>query len=51
MTSAFRKRGYSASAGACFVKWAQQRYSIVALLAIPADEDPVRAALEHCDRR
>ena len=51
MMSGCRDRGFERSACACFTKWAQQRYSIVALLALPADEDPVRAALEHCGRR
>jgi hypothetical protein len=51
MTSALRDRGFEPSTVACFVKWAQQRYSIHALLLLPADEDPVRAALEHCRLR
>jgi hypothetical protein len=51
MTSACRRRGFERSACACFMKWAQQRYSITALLALAADEEPVRAALEHCGRR
>jgi hypothetical protein len=51
MMSACRRRGFERSACACFMEWARQRYSIKALLVLSADEDPVRAALEHCDRR
>lgn len=50
MMSACRRRGFERSACACFMEWAQQRFSIAALLELPADKDPVRAALEHCGR-